>query len=103
MSKISLIAKITAADGKSTDLRDALGRLVAAADEEDGLEVYSAHAANDEPGTFYFFELYRDGDALSTHGQSEAMKAAMAAVGECLGGAPELTMMTPVVAKGLDL
>lgn len=103
MSKISLIAKLTAADGRSADLESALAGVVAAAADEDGLEVYSAHSSNDEPGVFYFFELYRDGDALAVHGKSDAMKAAMAAIGACLGGRPEITMMTPVVAKGLDI
>lgn len=103
MSKISLIAKLTAAEGKSDELAGALRGVVEAADAEEGLEVYSAHSSNDEPGVFYFFELYRDGDALAEHGKGEAMKTAMAVIGGCLGGRPEITMMTPVVAKGLDV
>ena len=103
MSKISLIAKLTAADGKAADLEAALAGVVAAAEEEDGLEVYSAHASNDEPGVYYFFELYRDGDALGVHGKGDGMRAAMSAFGGCLAGRPEITMMRPVVAKGLTL
>lgn len=103
MSKISLIAKLTAAEGKSEELEKALTGVIAAAAEEDGLEVYSAHSSDDEPGVYYFFELYRDDEAKAVHGKGDAMKSAMAAFGGCLAGRPEITMMTPVAAKGLDL
>jgi quinol monooxygenase YgiN len=54
MSKISLIAKLTAADGKTAQLEDLLRGVVEAAEEEEGLEVYSAHADSGEPGVYYF-------------------------------------------------
>ena len=103
MSKITLIAKLTAAEGKGPDLEAALAELCEAANDEDGLEVYSAHRANDDEGVYYFFEMYRDGDALAVHGKGDAMKAAMGKLGGFLGGRPEITMMTPVAAKGLDI
>ena len=103
MSKISIIAKLTAAEGKSADLEAALAELTAAADEEGGLEIYSAHAAKDEPGVYWFFELYTDGDALAVHGKGDGMKATMGALGSLLGARPEITVMTPVAAKGLDI
>lgn len=103
MSKISLIAKLTAADGKAEELEAALADVVASADEEAGLEIYSAHKANDSENTYYFFELYTDGDALAVHGKGDGMKQAMGAFGGLLAGRPEITMMTPVVAKGLDI
>ena len=103
MSKISLIAKLTAVDGKATDLETALRGVIAAAAEEAGLEVYSAHAANDEPGVFYFFELYQDQAAVDVHGKGDGMRAAMGAFGGLLAGRPEITRITPVAAKGLDI
>lgn len=103
MSKISLIAKLTAADGKSDALEVALRDVIDAAAEEEGLEVYSAHAVADEPCVYYFFELYRDQAAIDVHGQGEAMRAAMGAFGGLLAGRPELIMMSPVAAKGLDV
>ena len=103
MSKISLIAKLTAADGKADELRAALDTLIAAADEEDGLEVYSVHADAGDANTFYFFELYRDQGALDVHGRGEGMKPAMKALGSLLAGRPEVTMMSPVAAKGFDV
>ncbi len=103
MSKISLIAKLTAADGKADELEAALRGVIVAASEEEGLEVYSAHAADGEVGVFYFFELYRDQAAVDVHGKGEGMRAAMGAFGGLLAGRPEITRMTPVVAKGLDI
>ncbi len=103
MSKISLIAKLTAADGKADELEAALAQLIAAADEEAGLEVYSAHADRANPGVYYFFELYAGDDALAVHGKGDGMKAAMGALGSLLGGRPEVTKLDPVVAKGLAL
>lgn len=103
MSKIALIAKLTAAEGKADELKDALGALIAAADSEPGLEIYSAHQDNEDPNTFYFFELYTDQAALEVHGKAEPMTGAMKALGGLLGGRPEVSRLTPVVAKGLSL
>lgn len=103
MSKISLIAKLTAAEGKAAELDTALREVVVAAEEEDGLEIYSVHADKADSNVFYFFELYRDQDALDVHGRGDRMKPAMKALGSMLAGRPEVTMLDPVVAKGLDL
>lgn len=103
MPKISLIAKLTAADGKAEDLRGALDDLVDAADEEDGLEIYSAHVDAADSNVFYFFELYRDQAAFDVHGKGDRMKPAMQALGSMLAARPEVTLLTPVAAKGLDV
>ena len=103
MSKISLIAKLTAAEGKTAELEEVLRNVIAAAEEEAGLEVYSVHASNDEPGIYYFFELYADDEAKAVHGKGDQMRAAMGACAGLLGGRPEITLMTPVAAKGLDI
>jgi quinol monooxygenase YgiN len=101
MSKISIIAKLTVAEGKAAELEARLAELITAAEEESGLEVYSAHKDTKDEGVYYFFEVYRDGDALATHGKGDQMKPAMKALGGLLAGRPEITMMEPVVAKGL--
>lgn len=103
MSKISLIAKLTAVEGKADELEAALRGVIEAAAEEEGLEVYSAHRVDDEPGVYYFFELYRDQAAKDVHGSGDRMRAAMGAFAGLLAGRPELTLMTPVAAKGLDV
>lgn len=103
MSKVSLIAKLTAAEGKESELEAALGALTAASDEEPGLEIYSVHADDDDPGIYYFFELYTDADAVSVHGKGDGMRAAMKAVGGCLASPPEVHRLRPVSAKGFEL
>lgn len=103
MSKISLIAKLTAVEGKQAELEAALRAVVDAAAEEDGLEIYSAHHSDDEPTVFYFFELYRDQDAKDVHGRGERMRAAMGGFAGLLAGRPEITTMSPVAAKGIEI
>ena len=103
MSKISVLAKLTAADGAADQLEAALASLIDAANEEAGLEVYSAHRAHDDPNTYWFFELYADADAVAVHGNGDAVKAGMAEVGRHLAGRPEVIRMTPVAAKGLTI
>lgn len=103
MPKISLIAKLTVAEGKGPELEARLADLIAAAGEEDGLEVYSAHKDAQDDDVYWFFELYRDAEALEVHGKGEAMRPAMKALGGLLAGRPEVTMLSPVAAKGLAI
>jgi quinol monooxygenase YgiN len=101
MSKISIIAKLTAAEGKASELEASLARLITAAEEESGLEIYSAHKDPKNEGVYYFFEMYSDRQALEVHGKGGQMKEAMKAMGSLLGGRPEVSYLEPVVAKGL--
>ena len=103
MSKLSIIASLTAAEGKAEELNTALEALVASADEEPGLEIYSVHRDPNDENAFYFFELYTDAAAFEVHGKGEKVKAAMGAMGGLLGGRPDVKVLTPGAAKGLDL
>ncbi len=103
MSKISLIAKLTAAEGKADELKAAMQNMISAADEEAGLEIYSVHADTSDSNVFYFFELYADQAALDVHGKGDGMREAMGALKGLLGGRPEVSMLSPIAAKGLDL
>ena len=103
MSKLSIIATLTAAEGKADELAAALANLIEAADEEPGLEIYSVHRDPKDENTFYFFELYTDQAAFEVHGKGEKMAAAMGSMGGLLGGRPDVKILTPGPAKGLDL
>lgn len=103
MSKISVIAKLTAVEGKEAELEAAIRGLIEAADEEPGLEIYSAHRSDDEPGVYWFFELYTDAAAQSVHNKGDGMRAANRAFAGLLAGRPEVIRMAPVAAKGLEL
>ena len=75
--------------------------MVEAARDEPGVEVYSYHRGPDD--TFWFFALMADEESMRSHGQSEAMQAAMAAFGPLAAGPPQMTTTTPVAAIGLDV
>jgi len=102
MSKISLIAKLTCAEGANDDFEAALAAMIDASAEEAGLEIYSVHRQGDT-NDYWFFELYTDHAAHEVHGKGDAMKAAMGAVGPFLAGRPEIMLLTPVAAKGLAI
>lgn len=102
MSKISLVAKLTCAEGKTDELEAALAELMTAADTEPGLEVYAANADTKDLGVYWFYEVYTDGDALGVHGKGDEMRAAMKALGGLLAAPPEVMVCRPVVAKGVE-
>lgn len=102
MAKLSLTATLTCQDGKTDEFDVALATLIEASEEEPGLEIYSAHRVPDT-NDYVFFELYTDEDALAVHGKGPEMRSAMGALGALLAGAPAITMLTPVVAKGMEL
>ena len=48
-----------------------------------------------------FYELYTNEAALVAHGTSDAFKALGASLRDLAGGRPEMTLLTPVIGKGL--
>lgn len=101
MSKVSMMGSLTCQDGKADEMAEVLTQMVEAARGEPGVEIYSYHRSDDD--TFWFFALMADRESMQNHGQSEAMKAAMAAFGPLAAGPPKMTVTTPVAAVGLDL
>ena len=103
MTKVALVARMTAAEGKRDELVEAFGAIYDAVAGEEGTEIYALHLDAGDPNVVWFYELYRDMDALSAHGTSEAMAAAGPQLSSLMAGRPELTFLTPVRAKGLAL
>jgi quinol monooxygenase YgiN len=101
MSKVAVIAKIPAAPGKRDQLIEALQAALANAEGEAGTLMYILNEDAKDPDAVWFYELYTDQDALTAHGSSDAFKALGAAIGEFVGGRPELTYLKPVGGKGL--
>jgi quinol monooxygenase YgiN len=101
MSKVSMIGTITCQDGKAEEMETVLTAMVEAAREEPGVEIYSYHRGEDD--TFWFFALMTDAEAMQNHGQSDAMKAAMADFGPLMAEPPQMSPATPIAAVGLDL
>jgi quinol monooxygenase YgiN len=70
---------------------------------EPGTLIYALHTDDKDPNVAYFYELYSDKDALVSHGGSDTMKTVGRGLKDLLAGRLEVTMMTPVAAKGIDL
>ena len=101
MSKASVMGTFTCQDGKAEEMAKVLAAMVEAARGEPGVEIYSYHRGDDNK--FWFFALMTDAESMQSHGQSEAMQAAMADFGPLMAEPPEMSMTTPVAAVGLDL
>ena len=103
MSKVAMVAKITAADGKRDDLVAAFEKIFPAVEQEDGTEAYVLHEDLGDANVVWFYELYRDNDALGVHGSSDAMKELMGSLAGLVGAAPEMHLIAPKRAKGLAI
>ena len=101
MGQVSVIAKLTAKEGKRDELLKVLNDLVNAVESEPGTLIYAINASTTSPDEVWFYELYADGDALAAHSRSEAMKAAGAGMMDLLGGKAELFFLEPAGGKGL--
>lgn len=101
MSKLAIIAKLTAAPGKRDELVNVLKELVDGVADEEGTLIYGLHTANNDETSVFFYELYTDQAANDVHSGSPTMKAVGPKLAGLLGGMPELTPLTPVAAKGL--
>ena len=89
MAKPVIIAKLTFQDGK----------------REEGLRVFDQMFDNvrtNEPGTLIYALHTDDKDAMVAHGGSDTMKTVGRGLKDYLAGRLEITMMTPVAAKGID-
>jgi len=103
MPKVAMIAKLTAADGKREELAAVLEKIFPAVEQEDGTEAYILNEDLGDDNVLWFYELYRDNDALGAHGSSDAMKEMLGGLGGLVGAAPEMHMMLPRRAKGLAI
>jgi quinol monooxygenase YgiN len=101
MSELAVIAKLVTLPGKRDDVVAVLSAMVDDVKAEVGTEVYALHTQNDDDVTIWFYERYVDKAALGVHGATDAMKALGPKLAGLLAGRPELTMLTPVAAKGV--
>jgi quinol monooxygenase YgiN len=101
MSKVTMVGKITCADGQNEAFEAALGEMTAASRAEPGCEIYSYHRG--DGNVYWFFGLMTDQKALAAHGQTAEMQAAMSKIGPLMAGPPEMSTATPIVATGFDV
>src|ERR1700754_305723 len=92
---VVVVATMKAKPESIDAVREAGKKAVEAVHSEPGCELYSLHEAD---GTFVFVEQWADADALKTHSAAPAVGALFGTLGEHLDGAPDIKMLTPVVA-----
>ncbi len=100
MPTVSLLAKVTAQEGKGDELVAAFEPLIEQVRNEPGTLLYVMNRSKENPDVFWTYELYTDDDAFGAHGSSDAM----AKVGPTLGpliADSELILGEPVLGKGL--
>ena len=103
MSKTALLAKLTAQPGKRDELLAVIADIgMSNVEGEPGTEVYAAHKDQNDDDVVWFYELYSDQASLESHGGSEGMKVFGRAIRDYMAGRPELFMLDPVAAKGVD-
>jgi quinol monooxygenase YgiN len=104
MSKVAVIAKITAAPGKREEVAAALTTMFAQVETEEGTEVYVLHDDNSNADVLWMYELYTDGDGLQAHSSSPAMLELFEVLGgDLMGAPPELSLLTPRQGLGLEV
>ena len=101
MSKTALIAKIPLKPGCRDDFVTAFTPMIEQVNSEAGTEIYILHFDAGDENLVWVYELYTDQDAFAAHSGSDAMQQLFGALGDLLGGAPEMITVTPVVGKGL--
>jgi quinol monooxygenase YgiN len=92
---ITVVATMTAKPESVDAVRAACTHALEAVHQEPGCDLYSLHEAN---GTFVFVEQWADEDALKAHSTAPAVGALFGTIGPLLDGAPDIKMLTQVVA-----
>ena len=97
---ITLVARLTAADGKADELRAALTEMVGNVKEKEAgkATAYSLHTSDAEPNVFMFYEQYSDEAAFEAHGKTEHMAAMGGKLrdGGLLAGRPSIERYTQI-------
>lgn len=92
---VVVVATMTAKPESVDTVRDACTAAIEEVHGEPGCQLYSLHEAN---GTFVFVEQWADADALQAHSTAPAIGTLFGEIGEHLDGAPDIKMLTPIVA-----
>jgi quinol monooxygenase YgiN len=101
MSKVSMMGTFSCQDGKADEMETVLRKMVAAASEEPGIEIYSYHSG--EGNNFSFFALMTSPEAMQQHGQTASIQAAIAEFGPLMAAPPQMKSAAPIAAIGFDV
>lgn len=82
MSKLTLVASITAKEGKIEELKSTLLALIAPTKAEVGCINYHFHQNNENPAHFLFYENWETRELWQDHMETPHIKGFMAAADE---------------------
>jgi quinol monooxygenase YgiN len=86
--QVQVFAALTALPGKEAELRETLTALVAPTRAEPGNSSYMIHEDINKPGSFWFFEIYKDQEAVDAHMKSPYLAAALSKAKPILAAEP---------------
>jgi quinol monooxygenase YgiN len=101
MSKVSMMGTFSCQDGKADEMETVLRKMVEAAIDEPGIEIYSYHRG--EGNNFAFFALMSSPESMQQHGQTAALQAAMAEFGPLMAAPPQMASAIPIAAIGFGV
>lgn len=101
MPNVAVVARVTAAPGQRSELAKALQLALDNVESEAGTRLYLLHEARDDDDVLWMYELYDTQADLESHMGSPWFAELGPAISPFLGGAPELTFLTPLGGKGI--
>lgn len=102
MAKLALFIKTKTQPGKRGEVRTLWEQhLKARAEANEAQESYAFCEDDQDPDTFYLFEIYRDREAFQRNATQPWFGEYMAKVGPLLAGPPQMGTATPVWTMGV--
>jgi len=96
---IVVVAVLKTQAGKEKEMEDALRGMIPKVQSEEGTLAYILHRAQNEPGTFLFYEKYKDKAAFDHHGSTPHIQELFGKIGPLLAGEPSIEMYEELAAK----
>jgi quinol monooxygenase YgiN len=96
VAPIVIFTRLVARPGRRDEVLEAFAPFLAAVEREPGTEMFTANVARDDPDMLLCYEVYRDGDALAAHRDSDAVRDLVARLGDLLAGPPEVVYASRV-------
>lgn len=101
MSKVGVWVKLDLQPGKRDEAVAVIQEALDAVQAEDGTLVYTLNADPTDENVLYFYEAYRDQDALNAHMGAPWFAGFAPKLGPVLAGRPAMTFLSPLGGKGI--
>ena len=99
MSRIAVVAKLVAAEGRREELQARLMEHFERVQDEEGTLVFTWQVDFRNPDAFWAYEVYAGREARAAHAEWAA--GAVEEMAELLASPPEVSFCRPLMAKGL--